>query len=328
MPFYPGLQVGVPGMPAIVGALADGRYDLVHVCSPGPAGIAAAVIARLMDLPVVGSYHTELAAYAGLRAGDPRLEIGVRAALSAFYGSCDVVLSPSPESDVALRELGIDEQRVGRWDRGVDLDRFRPELPRSGGCARCARGRINVLYAGRLTREKGADLLADTFLLAHAVEPRLHLCLAGGGPEEHVLRRRLGEHATFLGWLEGDELARAYASADVFLFASRTDTFGQVLLEAQASGLPVVAVDEGGPRGIVRDGVTGLLRAADPQSLADAILTLVREPGWAAELAGRARTDVSARTWDASLGRLADGYIRALDRHGFAAGTSRIERAA
>ena len=78
-------------------------------------------------------------------------------------------------------------------------------------------------------------------------DPRLHLVLAGGGPEEDALRERLGEHATFLGWLEGDELARAYASADVFLFASRTDTFGQVLLEAQASGLPVVAVAEGGP---------------------------------------------------------------------------------
>ncbi len=104
-----------------------------------------------------------------------------------------------------------------------------------------------MLYAGRLTREKGADLLAEAFLAARERDPRLHLVLAGGGPEETLLRERLGEHATFLGWLEGDELADAYASADVFLFASRTDTFGQVLLEAQASGLPVVAVGEGGP---------------------------------------------------------------------------------
>src|SRR4029453_10447469 len=96
-------------------------------------------------------------------------------------------------------------------------------------------------------KEKGADLLADAFLKAHAADPRLHLVLAGGGPEELALRERGGEHATFLGWLEGDELARAYASADVFLFASRTDTFGQVLLEAQASGLAGVAVGEGRP---------------------------------------------------------------------------------
>ena len=328
VPFYPGLQVGVPGMPAIVGALADGRYELVHVCSPGPAGIAAAVIARLMDLPVVGSYHTELAAYAGLRAGDPRLELGVRAALSAFYGSCDVVLSPSPESDDALRELGIDEQRVGRWDRGVDLDRFRPELRDPAAALGAPAERINVLYAGRLTREKGADLLADAFLLARAAEPRLHLCLAGGGPEEDALRARLGGAATFLGWLEGDDLARAYASADVFLFASRTDTFGQVLLEAQASGLPVVAVDEGGPRGIVRDGVTGLLRPADAQALADAVLTLVHAPERARAIAARARAGVGARTWAASLGRLADGYAEARRRHGSGAGAPGLERAA
>ena len=83
--------------------------------------------------------------------------------------------------------------------------------------------------------------------------------LAGGGPEEEALRERLGERATFLGWLDGDDLARAYASADIFLFASRTDTFGQVMLEAQASGLPVVAVDEGGPRALIEDGRTGLL---------------------------------------------------------------------
>ena len=124
-------------------------------------------------------------------------------------------------------------------------------------------GELSVLYGGRLTREKGADLLADAFLAARERDPRLHLCLAGGGPEEDALRERLGEHATFLGWLEGDALARAYASADLFLFASRTDTFGQVLLEAQASGLPVVAVAEGGPCSIVEDGVTGLLCPPD-----------------------------------------------------------------
>ena len=92
--------------------------------------------------------------------------------------------------------------------------------------------------------------------------------LAGGGPEEQALRDRLGDHATFLGWQYGADLARVYASADVFLFASRTDTFGQVVLEAQASGLPVVAVGEGGPATLIEDGETGLLAAADPQALA------------------------------------------------------------
>jgi glycosyltransferase involved in cell wall biosynthesis len=164
----------------------------------------------------------------------------------------------------------------------------------------------------RLTREKGADLLADAFLAARERDARLHLCLAGGGPEEEALRTRLGEHASFLGWLEGDGLARAYASADLFLFASRTDTFGQVLLEAQASGLPVVAVAEGGPCAIVEDGVTGLLRPAETEALADAVLELAGTPPQRERLAQHALEAVRERTWERSLDQLADGYRCAL----------------
>ena len=102
--------------------------------------------------------------------------------------------------------------------------------------------------------------------------------LAGGGPEQEYLRERLGDGATFLGWLEGEELARAYASADVFLFPSATDTFGQVILEAQASGLPTVAVARGGPLSLIEDRVTGLLCEPDPRPLADAVLELAGSP--------------------------------------------------
>jgi glycosyltransferase involved in cell wall biosynthesis/predicted metal-dependent phosphoesterase TrpH len=308
IPFYAGLKVGVPSLPTIVEALAEGRYDLVHLCTPGPAGVAALLTARVMDLPVLGSYHTELAAYAGLRSADPALEAVAHGAMSMFYSQCSVVLSPSEASDAVLGTLGIAADRVGRWDRGVDLARFSPErrVPGVFGDG------INVLYAGRLTREKGADLLADAFLAARKRDPRLHLVLAGGGPEEEQLRARLGEHATFLGWLEGNALADAYASADLFLFASRTDTFGQVLLEAQASGLPVVAVAEGGPCSIVADGVTGLLAPADATALADAVVALAGDPDARARLAGAAREAVAERTWERALQRLADGYGRAL----------------
>src|ERR687895_1046771 len=247
IPFYAGLRVGVPSLPATVEALAEGRYDLVHLCSPGPAGVAASLIARTMELPLVGSFHTELGAYAGLRSGDLRLRAGMDATLAAFYGLCSVVLSPSDPADESLRALGVPSARIARWDRGVDMARFDPALREPPAHP----GELTVLYAGRLTKEKGADLLAEAFLRAHARDPRLRLVLAGGGPEEDTLRERLGRRATFLGWLDGDDLARAYATADLFLFASRTDTFGQVILEAQASGLPVVAVGEGGPRTLI-----------------------------------------------------------------------------
>jgi glycosyltransferase involved in cell wall biosynthesis/predicted metal-dependent phosphoesterase TrpH len=309
IPFYAGLKVGVPSLPAIVEALAEGRYDLVHLCSPGPSGAAAGIIARLMGVPVLGSYHTELAAYAGLRSQDPALEIAARMAVAAFYGQCRRVLSPSPASDEVLRGMGVAGERIGRWDRGVDLGRFSPERRVEG----LLPGEITVLYAGRLTHEKGADLLADAFLAARERDPRLHLALAGGGPEEDVLRARLGTYATFLGWLEGEALARAYASADLFLFASRTDTFGQVLLEAQASGLPVVAVGEGGPTSIVTDGATGRLCSADAGDLAAVVCELAAAPLQRERLARSALEAVRQRTWERSLQRLADGYRRALD---------------
>ena len=320
IPFYEGLRVGVPSLPAVVEALADGRYDLVHLCSPGPAGAIAALVARMIDLPVVGSYHTELAAYTALRTSDLRLELGARMAIAAFYGGCGAVLSPSEASDQVLRDMGIAEERIGRWDRGVDTARFRPELRDES----LLPGELNVLYAGRLTTEKGADLLAEAFLAARARDPRLHLCLAGGGPEEGALRERLGEHATFLGWLAGDDLARAYASADIFLFASRTDTFGQVLLEAQASGLPVVAVGEGGPRELVRHGATGLLCAADAPALADAVTTLAADPAQRRRLAKAGQAAVAGRSWDRALGRLADGYRRTLEGRHARPGAARV----
>ena len=312
IPFYPGLEIGVPTVPAIVDALAEGRYDIVHVCSPGPAGIGAWLMARVLELPRVGSYHTELAAYAALRTGHAELEMLGNLGLGMFYGACDVVVSPSRASDDRLNQLGIPADRIRRWDRGVDLNRFDPAHRQDG----LLPGEINVLYAGRLSSEKGVDLLADAFLEASRRDPRLHLSLAGGGPEEELLRARLGEHATLLGWLSGDALARAYASADVFLFASSTETFGQVVLEAQASGLPVVAVDRGGPACLIEHGETGLLAPPDVNALADAVVSVTSTPLLSERISRGALAAVRGRSWEAALDRLAAAYRIALAAHG------------
>jgi glycosyltransferase involved in cell wall biosynthesis/predicted metal-dependent phosphoesterase TrpH len=308
MPFYAGLEIGVPSLPGMVEVLAEGRFDMVHVTAPGPAGVFATLIARIMDLPVLGSWHTELGAYAGLRSSSRDLERGMDAALSIFYRQCARVLSPSPASDESLARLGVDSDRIGRWGRGVDTSRFDPALRDADSYP----GEIKVLYAGRLTREKGAELLADSFLRASDADPRLHLLLAGGGPEEGYLRERLGDKATFLGFLSGDDLPRAYASADIFLFASRTDTFGQVVVEAGASGLPVVAVNEGGPASIVADGETGRLCEPDAEMIAAAIRQLADSPAWRAKLGRRGMLAARERTWEAAMAQLASGYDVAL----------------
>ncbi len=311
VPFYPGLRIGVPSLPAAVQALADGCFDAVHVCSPGPAGVAGALVARALGLPLVGSYHTELTAYAGLRSGEQRVAGAMAMAVATFYGSCDIVLSPSPAADRALAGIGMGAERVMRWDRGVDTSRFRPRLRTAAQMT--AEDTITVMYSGRITREKGVDLLADAFLLARACDPRLRLTLAGGGPEQERLRERLGESATFLGWLEGDDLARAYAAADVFLFPSSTDTFGQVILEAQASGLPVIAVAEGGPLSLVAHRESGLLCQADAAQLAAALLQLAESPLLREHLSRGGIAATSQRTWEQTLERLAAGYRRVLN---------------
>jgi glycosyltransferase involved in cell wall biosynthesis/predicted metal-dependent phosphoesterase TrpH len=344
VPYYPGLRIGVPSLPAAVQTLADGAFDAIHVTSPGPAGVAGALLARALGLPLIGSYHTELTAYADLRSGRPELAGAMAMAVSAFYRACDVVLSPSAASDEALAQIGMPAGRIMRWDRGVDTARFDPALrdPELFARARFAQAHagttpridedatteprepagdrtdidadaINVMYSGRITREKGAELLADAFLRAHAREPRLHLVLAGGGPEQERLRERVNaEHATFLGWLSGSELARAYASADIFLFPSATDTFGQVILEAQASGLPVIAVAAGGPLSLIEHRASGLLCEPDATVLADAVLELAGSPLLRERLSLAGLTSVRSRTWELALARLGEGYARAL----------------
>jgi glycosyltransferase involved in cell wall biosynthesis/predicted metal-dependent phosphoesterase TrpH len=318
VPFYTGMSLGVPGLPDLVETLAEGRYDAVHVTAPGPAGVAATLLNRIAGTPLIASYHTELGAYAGLRSGDDAVASMAQMALGAFYGAPSLVLSPSPAADRSLLGLGVDPDRLGRWERGVDVSRFNP-----GKAAReDYRGEIKVLYAGRLTREKGVDLLAESFLRARESDPRLHLLLAGGGPEEEELRTRLGEHATFLGWLDGEGLARAYASADLFLFCSTTDTYGQVLLEAGASGLPVVAVAAGGPASLVENRHTGMLCQPDADHVAGTVLQLAASPLQRRHLGAAAVRAAQGRSWERALEQLAGGYRRTLAGARAAAGQS------
>ena len=268
MPFYPGLHVGVPSLPAR--RRGAGRRPLrprARLLARARPGVAAALIARDGGCRWSAATTPSSPPTRGCAPATRRCEAR-RSRSRAFYGALRVVLSPSAAADALLAALGHRAERVGCAGTAASTPRASRPAPRAGRC--CPATASTSSTPGRLTREKGADLLADAFLAARERDPRLHLVLAGGGPEEAALRERLGEHATFLGWLEGDELARAYASADMFLFASRTDTFGQVMLEAQASGLPVVAVAEGGPAELVaRRRARPAARARRPSALGD-----------------------------------------------------------
>ena len=275
VPFYAGMTIGVPSVPELVATLVEGRYDLIHLASPGPAGIGAALTARIGGMPLLGSYHTELAAYAGLRTRRPGAR-GRRAdgALDLLPPVRDRALAEPASPTSRSPELGIEREKIGRWARGVDLSLYDPAQRDPDAYP----GEVKVLYAGRLTHEKGVDLLAESFLSARERDPRLHLLLAGGGPEEEMLRVRLGDTRPSSAGSTASSSPHAYASADVFLFCSRTDTYGQVIVEAQASGLPVVAVAEGGPLSLIRDRQTGWLCEPDPEALAAAVAQLAASP--------------------------------------------------
>ena len=312
IPFYPGLKVGVPSLPAVVEALAEGRYDVLHLCSPGPAGVAAAMIGRVhgaADRRLLPHRAGRLHGAALRRRRRSRRASRSRSAPSTAAATS--VLSPSRGVRRAAARARHRRRGSAAGTAASTSTASRPTLR-----TRAADGRVRVLYAGRLTKEKGVDLLADAFLAARARDPRLELVLAGGGPEEDALRARLGGAATFLGWLEGDALARAYADADLFLFCSQTDTFGQVVLEAQASGLPVVAVDAGGPSELIASGRSGVLcppraerarrRGRRPRRLTPRSRRAWPRGGLAA---------VRERTWEASLAALGAGWRRALAAH-------------
>ncbi|MEO7197987.1 MAG: glycosyltransferase [Solirubrobacterales bacterium] len=311
---HEGLSVGVPSLPSLVETLTEGRFDLIHVVTPGPAGVAAAAIARIAGLPLLASHHTEFVEYARLRSGSESVAAAAAFAMSLLYRECEIVLSPSTSADDSLARLGVPAERVARWIRGVDTARFSPHhRQREHNHGRYnADGRINVLYAGRQTREKGAELLADAFLIAHAREPRLKMVLAGGGAQGDYLRERLGEAGDFLGWLEGDELACAYADADVFLFPSQTDTYGQVVVEAQASGVPVLAVRAGGPADLIDDWRSGLLCEPDADEIAAKLLRTVESPALRERLARGGLAAAGTRTWSRALKQLGEGYALAL----------------
>ncbi len=310
MPYYEGMEVGIPSLPSLIETLADGDYDLIHVATPGPAGAAAALTARIAGIPLVASHHTEFVDYARLRTGNEGLAASMGLAMSMLYRECEIVLSPSASADSSLERLGVPPGQVARWIRGVDTSRFAPENRERSLAPRT----FDVLYAGRQTREKGIELLADSFEIARRHEPRLRLVLAGDGPESGYLRERLGASAEFLGWLSGDELARAYADADAFVFPSQTDTYGQVVVEAQASGVPVVAVAAGGPADLIEHGRSGLLSEPDPAEVAAKLVRLSENRALRARLAGGGIAAARERTWKRSLAQLADGYTIALGR--------------
>lgn len=307
-PPYPDYRVSIPigsGVPAQLRAL---RPDLIHVVSPTPMGYRAQKWARDLGVPAVASFHTHFVSYFRYYGVAPLEGFGWRL-LRRFYRDCERVYAPSPSIVRELQAQGIEGVRL--WSRGIDLEGFSPA--HADPAIRREAGAEDVpilLMVSRLVKEKDLlDLIAvDRELRRREVAHRL--VFVGDGP----LRQRLQDslpHAFFAGHKSGEELARWYASADVFVFPSTTETLGNVVLEAAASGIPAVVVDRGGPQDIVKDGETGFIaRANDISHIADRLERLLVDGELRRTMGRAARAGADSRDWEEINGTLIDDYRR------------------
>jgi len=305
IPFYRGMKMYWPRFGRFVRhARADG-IGLVHYTTPGPVGLAALHTAWRLDLPMVGSFHTDLAAYTGLLSGSPQLGRLMGEYMRWPYGRCLRVLVPSEATRALLAQSRTAPGKLVVWPRGVDTILFDPARRRRALRDRwhASDRRPVVLYVGRLSREKGLAALpgVQAELHRHHVEHRL--VIVGEGPMLDELKEACPD-AVFTGTLSRESVADVFASADVFLFPSRTDTAGNVVLEAQASGLPVVVADAGGPREQIQAGETGLVTDGTVTGLATALAQILSDSARRARMGTAARTLASTRRWQQALAPL------------------------
>ncbi|HLX21216.1 MAG TPA: glycosyltransferase [Gaiellaceae bacterium] len=312
LPSYESLDLRFPLPTDVLACIEERNPDVIHVATPGPVGFCGLAVARLLGVPVVGSYHTELGPYALHLTRDLIVAEATEVYVDWFYGRCSTVLAPTHGVADALVARGLKD--VGIWGRGVDTDLFSPERRDEALCEQLLdRGGLVVLYVGRLSHEKRIGVLLDAFARVSRVRSEARLVVVGEGPARREFERTAPAGTVFVGEARGRDLAALYASADVFCFPSTTDTFGQVLLEAGASGLPVVAAAAGGATELVVHGQNGLLvPPEDPGLLAAALLELAESPARRAAYGAAGLAAARARTWDAAIASLGDTYRQVL----------------
>jgi phosphatidylinositol alpha 1,6-mannosyltransferase len=306
-PLYRDYRFAIPGQKHFEEKLAAFDPDIIHINSPCPLGYAAVRYARCSGIPVVATYHTHFPSYAKyykIKA----LETFSWNYLKNLYNDCDRVYVPSEPIRKELRAHGFGTTEF--LPHGVDTGMFNPvyrsdEWRTLHGCE----GKAVLLFAGRLVWEKDLKTLAEAYRIIMARRNDAVFVLAGDGPVREELAA-LMPRAVFLGQLGGTALAAAYASSDLFVFPSTTETFGNVTLEAMASGVPPVCAREGGAYGFVKSGATGLLaEPRDGADLAAKIAFMLDRPEERKKMGKAALSFASEQSWERIFDRLFAGYV-------------------
>jgi len=298
------------------------RPDIVHITGPSEPGILGAWLAKSLNVPLVAAWHTNLHEYAAQRstwllrmlpqsripAAEKSIEHAALLACARFYRLAEALFAPNVDLCRLLEQFT--GRRCALMPRGVDTLAFSPEHRDRGN----TREPFVLGFCGRLSIEKNVFLLGRirSELLARGIT-NFRFLIVGHGKEESWLREHL-PNAEFTGVLRGHDLARAYANMDLFVFPSHTDTFGNVVLEALASGVPAVVTPDGGPRYIVRDGETGSITTDD--GFTDAIANLIRDPELHARMRLAARIYAQSASWDSVFEGVYSTYDEVLASHG------------
>lgn len=305
LPLYPELKLALP-RPAIGEELERFKPDIVHVVNPAVLGLAGLFYSKTLNIPLIASYHTHLPEYLQ-HYGLGLLEGLLWELLKAGHNQAAINLCTSTAMMQALTEHGI--QRVNLWQRGVDTEMFQPHLASQDMRSRLTQGHPDsplLLYVGRLSAEKEIEQIKPVL---EAI-PNARLALVGDGPNRQNLEKHFaGTPTYFVGYLQGLELGSAFASADAFIFPSRTETLGLVLLEAMAAGCPVVAARSGGIPDIVEDGVNGFLfDPTDEHGAIAATQRLFANPDEREALRRNARREAERWGWAAATAQLRNYY--------------------
>lgn len=311
LPGYRDVRVALPAWRRMRRAVRDFAPDLVHCATEFVVGRLGMAAARAEGIPVVASYHTDFVRYTA-HYGIPWMRRPVMAWLGRFHRGAALTLTPSEAAHRDVAALGA--ARVAVWGRGIDTAAFHPRHRSAAARDTLAHGAAFLfLHVGRLAPEKDVEVLLDAFDVVRQQFPAgaVRLLIAGDGPSADALRRRAGAQVTFLGAVDrARELPALYASCDAFAYASATETLGLVVLEAMASGLPVIATPVGGVADHLRDGINGVAYApGDVAACAAAMARVAADGALRARLAAGARADAEAKGWEAELDRL-DALLR------------------
>jgi glycosyltransferase involved in cell wall biosynthesis len=313
---YDDMSLGIPPFLAILEYVVNNRITLLQVSTPGPMGLAALLISKLLGIRVVGNYHTQVPEYAESLTNDPTVGRIVRGFVRWFYGAVEQVIVATNATRDYLVQMGIRPERIKVVPRGVDVEQFNPKKRKTEMWQQYGlNGSAKLLYVGRVSKEKNIDHLMSVYDMLRQDGTDVDLAIVGDGPyrEELEDRHRDDKRIVFTGFLEGPQLSEAYASADLFVFPSTTDTFGNVVLEALASGLPAIVTDMGGPSEILEHNRTGyIVPAGNLSAYKRTIKKVIEDPECLTRMSTAARHSAESRCYRSAAQALWHVYHQTL----------------